>query len=261
MSADASVGPEGRAGLEDTLARFASRGHVLAALDFDGVLAPIVTDRDAARPLPEASRAVRRLVEAPGTSVALVSGRTLADLVRLASPPDGVLLVASHGAELGGVPLVLDDARQARLDAVLADLAAIVAAHPGTDLETKPAGGVLHTRQAERPVAAAAAEAVLCGPATRPGVHVMRGKEVVELSVLDADKGTALRTVADRLAVDAVLYIGDDVTDENAFAVLGPDDVTVKVGRGETLARWRVPDPAAVAVVLHELADLRGGGS
>lgn len=247
--------------LAAALEEFAARGHVLVALDFDGVLAPIVVDRDAARPLPEASSALRRLADSPGIDVALVSGRTMADLQRLASPPPGITLIASHGGELqdpsghGAGPL-LDEATQTLLADVLADLDQIVAAHPGTALETKPAGGVVHTRRADRAVAADASAAVLSGPAARAGVHAMRGKEVVELSVLDTDKGRALTALRDRLGVTAVLYAGDDVTDENAFAVLRAGDMGIKVGDGDTLAAWRVADPVAFAALLHRLADL-----
>jgi trehalose 6-phosphate phosphatase len=53
-----------------------------------------------------------------------------------------------------------------------------------------------------------------------------------------------------------VLYVGDDVTDEDAFAALRPDDVGVKVGAGQTLARYRVADPAAVRDLLQLLVTL-----
>lgn len=246
--------------LADALRSLAKRPNLLVALDFDGVLAPIVADRDAARPLPAAASAVRRLAQADGVRLALVSGRTLADLRRLADPPPGAVLIASHGAELDGADVPsLDELARARLADVLAGLAAIVADHPGTELETKPTGGVLHTRKAARDVTASATRAALAGPAQAAGVHTLRGKEVVELTVLDTDKGRALESLRSRLGADAVLYAGDDVTDEHAFAVLHQDhgDVGIKVGPGDTAAHWRVRDPAELAGVLHALADLR----
>jgi trehalose-phosphatase len=86
----------------------------------------------------------------------------------------------------------------------------------------------------------------------------MHGKEVVEIAVTDVTKGTALLRLRGLLRLPAaggVLYVGDDVTDERAFAVLDDDagDVTVKVGDGPTAARHRVPTPEAVATLLHTL--------
>ncbi|MGO4243227.1 trehalose-phosphatase, partial [Janibacter sp. RAF20_2_2] len=84
------------------------------------------------------------------------------------------------------------------------------------------------------------------------------GKGVHELSVLRADKGTALRALATTLGVDASVYLGDDVTDEHAFAVLGPHDLGIKVGAGETAARARIDACTDVPEVLALLARRRG---
>jgi trehalose-phosphatase len=249
--------------LEEALAAFAARDRVLVALDFDGVCAPIVEVPSAARALPATSAAVAALAAADGVEVAFVSGRQLADLRAVAAPPDGALLVGSHGAETsfdGGGLLSPEQADLlARADAALV---AITGRHPGTRLERKPTGVVLHTRVAARDVAAAATAEALAGPATWPGVHVTHGKEVVELAVTGATKGSILAALRQRLglATGGVLYAGDDVTDERAFAVLDDDagDVTVKVGPGDTAARHRVAGPPEVATFLARLVELRG---
>jgi trehalose 6-phosphate phosphatase len=75
---------------------------------------------------------------------------------------------------------------------------------------------------------------------------------VLELAVTDADKGSALVRLAGELGATAVLYLGDDVTDEDAFRAL-TDAVTVKVGDGDTAARHRVADLAGVQAVLERL--------
>ena len=87
----------------------------------------------------------------------------------------------------------------------------------------------------------------------------MPGKQVVELTVIDANKGSALVDLARRSGSDATLYLGDDVTDERAFAVLDPlsGHVTIKVGDGETLAAQRVSDPEAVVELLRLFVDER----
>lgn len=248
------------ADLDAALRRFAGAGRVLVALDFDGCLAPIVEDPSAARALPGSDAALRALSRRDGVRVALVSGRALADLRAVADPPPEVVLVASHGAEVAGAdgPEVPDEV----LRHVVSLLEPVVRDHPGTALEHKPAGVVLHTRRAPRAVADAATAAALRAVADVEGAHVLQGKEVVEVSVVEADKGSALLELASTLGVDAVLYAGDDVTDEHAFAALarrGIDaDVTVKVGEGDTAARYRVDGPAAVTGVLERLLTLRG---
>lgn len=237
----------------------------LVALDFDGVLAPLVDDRDAARPLERSAAAVAALAELEGEGgleVALVSGRPLEALTRLAAPPARVALVGSHGAEVrlpgaDEASAPLDAAQRALLGDVVARVRAVVADHPGTDLETKPAGAVLHTRVAGVATASAAQRAVADGPGRLPGVRTMRGKDVVELAVLDVDKGRSVAMLRERLGSSAVLYAGDDVTDEHAFAVLGDGDVGVKVGEGATAAGHRVPGPEAVGALLEHLLAAR----
>lgn len=251
--------------LDDALTALAAARSRLVALDFDGVLAPIVERPDDARPLPASAAAVRRLVGAPATRVALVSGRHLADLVAVADPPRGTLLVGSHGAERGvvgddGTPQTrtpdLTEEQRADLEALTATVSALAEPEPQAWVEHKPAGAVVHTRRMHDDAAAALEQRVLDAVAGRQGVRVLHGKRVVELSVLEATKGTALDALRHELDAAGVLYAGDDVTDEDAFAVLGPDDVGVKVGDGETRAAHRVPDPAALGLALDRLADL-----
>lgn len=246
---------------EAALAAFAAdaaRGAALVALDFDGVLAPLVDDPATSRPLPAAAAALDRLA-VRGVPLALVSGRALDDLVALAAAPAGTLLVGGHGAERGRVtaaglertPLRLPPDAAARLERLTADLAGLVAGTTAR-LEHKPASVVVHTRTATPQDAARVTPAAQAlGEAA--GATVLTGKDVVELGVVEVSKGDALRALRTELGVRRVLFAGDDVTDERAFAVLGPDDVTIKVGRGPTAARYRLPDPAAVADLLADL--------
>ncbi|WP_104435863.1 trehalose-phosphatase [Kineococcus xinjiangensis] len=255
---------QGTAGLDEALALFAGSGRVLVALDFDGVLAPLVDDPMASKPLPESVEALRRLVGT--TDVALVSGRALADLRQLAQAPEDVVLVAGHGTQCsldgedGGQ--VLSESESELLARVTAELEGIADGREGVFVERKPMSAVLHTRRADRVVAVEATREAVTGPGAAEDVHCLRGKEVVELAVVPLGKGAGLLRLRDRLAaagpaVEAILYAGDDVTDEDAFRVLGERDVTVKVGTGETAARFRVADPEEFAELLTRLADLR----
>jgi trehalose-phosphatase len=242
--------------LRAALERLAALPRLLVASDYDGVLAPIVTEPSQAFPLPEAVAAVGALAALPDTTVALVSGRARQDLAALAQVPGEVLLVGSHGSELAdGIELGPAQAElYTRVEAVLREL---LRDHPGVRLESKPTSVVVHTRTASPEVTAAAQQAVGAGPAAWPGVHATNGKEIIELAVVTTHKGTAVEALRAQSSADAVLFLGDDVTDENAFAVLRGEDVGIKVGPGETRAGFRVADPQAAVRVLELLRDLR----
>ena len=250
--------------LTAALSDFAARPRVIVASDFDGTLAPIVADPAAARALPQGRTALESLAALPNTDVALISGRSLADLGKLSGAPAGVLLIGTHGTEYPpgrGPASPLTTEQRALHETVVAELRAIADPLPGTQVEVKPSGAALHYRNASRPDAERADAAVLAGPAARDGVTLLRGKQVVELSVITGDKGTAIENLRTAAPDAAVLFVGDDVTDEHAFAVLtGPHDLGVKVGEGASAADWRIPDPAAVADMLQELARQRAAG-
>jgi len=86
---------------------------------------------------------------------------------------------------------------------------------------------------------------------------ILNGKRVVEITGSATNKGHALRSLRDRWAADVVVFIGDDITDEDAFAALRPIDVGIKVGAGATRARFRVDDQTQVASVLESLLAFR----
>ncbi len=100
-------------------------------------------------------------------------------------------------------------------------------------------------------------EAVRDGPGTWPGVFLTIGKEVVELSVVATNKGTAIDELRTQQSASAVMFLGDDVTDENAFANLQGPDIGVKIGPGETKAAFRVADPETGVRVLAFLTEAR----
>ena len=247
--------------LEQALAQVARCASLLVATDFDGVLAPLVLDPLESRPLPGTIESLETLATLPRTHVAVVSGRDLATLTTLTGLADSeVTRIGSHGAESSADEAgagALGQPEAERLGALVADLTALAASHPGTALEHKPTAVVLHTRGME-PGPAEAAEAAARELAERhTGVHITRGKRVVEMSVVRADKGTALMALRDALGADAVVYFGDDVTDEDVFTVLSPADVGVKVGEGATAAKHRVERPEDVAATLTALLEAR----
>ncbi len=247
--------------LVGALHAFAALRTVVVASDFDGCLAPIVAHPADARPDPAAVTALVALAAVPGTVTAIVSGRARDDLAALAGlPDDSVALIGSHGTEFDdGFRTAITDDQRTLLAVLVADLTGISARFPGTMVETKPASTVLHVRNAVDPGAATGAlEAALLGPAARPGVHATEGKAVLELAVIETGKGHALDLLRNRCGADAVCYLGDDVTDEHAFGHLrGTADLSIKVGAGDTVARYRIDGPGEVGDVLSTLLAAR----
>ncbi|MFE6971206.1 trehalose-phosphatase [Isoptericola sp. NPDC057653] len=252
----------------------------LVALDFDGTLAPLVDDPSASAMTPAARAAVDRLAglaarpaagDGDELQLALVSGRNLTDLAARSGVPAGTYLVGSHGAETGrvtahgvdAVPLQLTSEQQEALGRLREGLQDAVDGRRGAWVQDKPSAAVLHTRLSD-PEDARAAVADADAVARRLGLHAMHGKDVVEIAVVHTSKGIAVDRLREQLeeADDVralVLYAGDDTTDEAAFAVLGPDDLGVKVGPGPTVAGHRVADADALAALLERLADALDG--
>ena len=246
------------------LRELARTRRLLVALDFDGTLAPEEDDPEQARALPEARAAVLRLLAMPNTRVALVSGRALKSLIRVSNLPDRALLVGSHGIELRldspDDQVSLNTAEFARVGVLGEVLGEVADAFDQVWLEEKPAGFALHTRLAtERNSRFAHLVALSETAAEFDNLTVRSGKDVLEFSVRSTTKGEAVEHLRKYTAATAVFYAGDDVTDEDAFAALGADDVGLKSGEGATLANFRVGGPIDVARAINLLADLREG--
>jgi trehalose 6-phosphate phosphatase len=248
-----SLSPE----LLDAIRRVAATDHLLVAMDFDGTMAPLVDHASDSRSLPRSAAAFSALADLPRTTTALISGRALESLRAVAFPPDKTLLIGSHGAEAwmgqGSSPLVLDDAQRELLAGVRQVLEEIVEEAPGTLLEDKPAGVVLHTRLAADDVAEDAVSAARALLQDRPGVFLKTGNRVLETAVVHASKGEGVDFLRQATGASAVVFAGDDVTDEDALGRLLPGDVGVKVGLDFTQAEFRVEAPVHVAELMEAL--------
>lgn len=252
----------------------AGAAHLVVASDFDGTLSPFVDDPSTSRLAPGARELLDALAGVPRTTVALLSGRDRATLSACSGIPAasaearGIDLVGAHGAEWEGDSASPTEQEAALLAEVTDRLEAIALPHEGAFVERKPVSSVLHVRRLADAVAGERLlDLALRGPAELDGVHVTTGKSVVEIAVREASKGAALGALRERESADAVVFLGDDVTDERAFAVLGAGrggsalDVGVKVGEGETAAAYRVAGIDGALAVLARLAATRGAES
>lgn len=235
----------------------------LVVLDFDGTLAPIVEHKDDAALAPGAHDAVTALCEL--TDVAVVTGRPVDDVLpRLRGLP--VTVIGNHGTQArlddGTTADLLDTSQMSGvLDEVEGMLARLVDPADGWEVERKPTSVAVHDRRVDDAVRDAVLPEVragLEGHADRPpGWKVLSGHRVTEFAPSGADKGTALAWLLDRVEHDRAVVVGDDVTDEDAFAVTNDrDGLAVLVAEHDrpTAATMRVADPAAVVTVLELVA-------
>jgi trehalose 6-phosphate phosphatase len=254
--------------LAASLKKLATAERLLLALDFDGTLAPFVDKPKAARALPEATAALAKLERMPNTWVAYVSGRPLSSLEVVTEADEDALLIGSHGVEVrfgrDGVSLDLSDEERSTLTRLGDVLGALVDSIPGTRLEVKPVGFGVHYREVDQSDGPdVVARAYQAAATVSDKLTIRDGKDIIEFSVRGADKGDGIERLREYTAATAVLFAGDDVTDEDGFRVLRPEsgDIGIKVGEGDTLAQFRLADEQAIATMLTLLAEARGSQS
>ncbi len=253
-----SAEPDPTNELRAAVRRIARTPQLLVACDYDGTVAPIVADPSKALPLPESVAALRALAGLPQTTVAVISSRALRDLATLSRLPAEVHLVGSHGTEfdIGFGERLPPQIRWVR-SRIAAELERIAAAHPGVRLVVKPASVALHLAEASQHAVEDIIEMIRTGPATWEGVTLTLGRDLIELSAVATGKGTAVERLRTQTSASAALFIGDDVTDEDAFGNLHGPDIGIKIGYGETKAPFRVRTALAATQVLGLLLEIR----
>jgi trehalose 6-phosphate phosphatase len=246
--------------------------HPAVFYDFDGTLSDIVNDPDAARPVAGASEALVRL--AAQCPVAVLSGRDLADVSERVGLP-GIWYAGSHGFELtapDGTHHQNEAAAAAIpvLEQAAAELRGRIGSIPGVVVEHKRFGVAAHYRNAARDRVGEVSAAVRAA-GRRDALRVTTGREVIELRPdIDWDKGKTLRWVIDHLQQAGSeslvpIYLGDDITDEDAFDAVrhydveGVEGVPILVrhnddGDRATAALFALDNPARVSEFTERLA-------
>ncbi|MFA9416629.1 trehalose-phosphatase [Natrinema sp. HArc-T2] len=241
-------------------ATIADATGILVCLDFDGTLAPIVEDPDAAMPTERNREAVATLVDTPEITTAVISGRALSDVRQRLEGPS--IYAGNHGLELArdGDISVHPVAREhaARIERLCAVLEVALAPVPNCRVENKRLTGTVHFR-AVPSAAVPTVRRLTHDIVDRFGgdtLELSPGKQILETGPdLTWGKGDAVEVIAaDEPSETTVIYVGDDVTDESAFRAVEPDGLGIRVGGDEpSSASARVESPADVADFLSWL--------
>jgi trehalose 6-phosphate synthase/phosphatase len=232
-------------------------GRIAMFLDYDGTLRELVRDPAAATPTPDMLDLFHRLRRLDVADVTIISGRMPQDLETfLGSLPFG--LIAEHGAALRRP----GSEEWERLDRnasytwkreLLKVLKLYEASTPGSWVEEKRTSLVWHYRNADpefgKDKARNLAEEWSTIAANEP-IQIRHGSKIVEVTSTHINKGAAVSRVLEQRQYDLIVVAGDDTTDESMFRLNVRNLLSIKVGDGETQARYRVPTPAALRGLL-----------
>jgi trehalose 6-phosphate phosphatase len=234
-------------------ARIRKSEHILLLLDFDGTLTPL-RDRPDQVVLGHAMRqTLQRLVLHPRVTPAIVSGRRRADL-RKRIGVRGLQYHGLHGWENRDGMSLSRQSKELLLSAKHS-LAAMLRI-PGIRLEDKGMSIAMHFRKAPASSISRLRAGIrdLSQEFGSTGLHVVEGSKVLELLPPEVQgKGAAVRNLVLSYPAALHIYVGDDASDESAFAAL-PQGVTVRVGRiRRTAARYMLSDANEVESFLEHL--------
>ena len=245
---------------------------LLVLVAFDGVLAEYGDDPVTVRLSSERRELLRRLIRQPGVALGVLSGRRVQDLRERVGLGDDVFYVGLHGLEAVGPGFtrierhLMDEFRDA-LHEIVSVLEPAISETEGARLEDKEAAIALHTRQAD-PGAAVWARFQMLNRAVdllnTQVLRALRGNHVLELvpnvGHAKAEAITAIREYLLRRDGRPVftLYVGEDVSDDDAFEAIAGHGITAAVGRRGEQAHYRLPSIEVVEQLLAELATARG---
>jgi len=228
--------------------------NLLLGFDYDGTLAPIVAEPQDAR-MRESTRDLLEQV-AHAYPCVVISGRSQDDALRRVRGTGVFEVIGNHGLE----PWRRTEPFAAQVQAWVPRLRQRLADLDGVVLEDKSFSVAVHYRHAESRKRARAA--ILTAAGELDEVRVVGGKCVVNLIPRGAPhKGTALETAREHLRCDVALYVGDDETDEDVFALDDPGRLlTIRVGADvRSRASFFIRDQGAIDALLARLIELRAG--
>lgn len=218
-------------------------------LDFDGTLSRISSHPGDAVIRPDAKKWLRSLLKRNNIKIAIVTGRSLTDIIRKVSLP-GLYYVANHGMEIfyKNRFLLKKGHRFERPLKCFGDEIIIALAHiPGIFIEEKGLSVAVHFRRVERKYHGTIKGSVceVADPLIRQyDLQITKGKMILELRPASVwNKGKAVKWLWEKIMPSYFpIYAGDDITDEDAFKALKPHGLTIRVGKKtESHAQYYMP--------------------
>jgi trehalose 6-phosphate phosphatase len=249
------------AGHLDRLAEARRGRHHVFMFDYDGTLVPMKPKPHLARMSVARRRMLSALARTKGISVAIITGRSLADIRRLLPLPE-IILAANHGCEISFRGAVLYPCGRKHLQPMTAMARALSSATetiPGVLVESKGFSVALHYRLTPRRFWKELL--LIVRDVSKPwrkkhGFRITGGKRIWEIRPsLQWNKGKAALWIIQRFVPGAVpWYFGDDETDEDAFRTLRQGGITMCIGgRKRTLAKHRLQSVSDVWTMIRLL--------
>ena len=232
-------------------------------LDFDGTLVDIADHPEEVVLSPAMAAVLTRLSPAADGALAIVTGREITAIDRFMAPLH-LPVAGVHGLERRGPQGVTSElpSRAASLDPIATRLEAFASARPGVLVERKRNAIALHYRQAPQ-FADDCRQIMLASFPPDGGFALVEGKCVYELRCDTHDKGGAIAAFLEEapFAGRTPVFAGDDVTDEDGFTIVNRrHGISIKVGAGDTVARYRLDGPGQLATWLEDVVSLAPAG-
>jgi trehalose 6-phosphate phosphatase len=236
-----------------------SSSHIALFLDFDGTLADIVPVPDDAELDGGIRKTLESLIAREDFTVSIVSGRAAADLRRRVGLKD-LIYVGNHGFEIESDEIRFREpdaeALRGELRCLALQLKLALSDTDGLEIEDKSLTLSVHFRRVTEDLQDWVRNVTRGTVARYPAFSLREGNMVVEvLPRIDWNKGRAVKWIVRQLPPTSSLaiYIGDDLTDEDAFLALS-EGITIRVGGfSDTAAQYLLPDVSAVGLFLKWL--------
>ena len=246
----------------DVISRGFAAEKIGVFLDYDGTLAELKKRPSDALPDAEINKLFSKLENAKPIDVFIISGRTREDMDQWFSQYE-FNLIAEHGyyyKHLNANKWIEFDP-QAELswkNQIIDILQLYTGMTPGSFIEEKTSSVVWHYRNSDPEFGTWKAHQLtteLYEMLSNLPVEIHHGKKIVEVSSIQINKGIVLEHFMLLNKYDTVLCAGDDETDESMFRLTGDNIISVKIGTGNTAARFRVPSPKAFRYLLAQAID------